>query len=229
VAWTAQPRSFSDSDNSGAGGGRTRRSHTWDVVGVPAVGGLGLVGAWWAGTAVFGIRSFFVPTPPEVVDAFARLPGHLLRQAGSTLAETMIGFGLAAVGGTALALVLTSSRLLERATMPWVVALNALPKVALAPLLVVWLGFGIQPKVALVVLICFFPVVVSTMAGLTATPADLAELARSLTASAWHPSSRSACPGRCRTSSSASRWASPSRWSARWSGRSRPRTAAWAR
>jgi NitT/TauT family transport system permease protein len=157
----------------------------WDAIGLPAVGGLAIVGLWWLATVVFGIRSFFVPRPPEVVGAFLRLPGHLLTHAGYTLAETLLGFGAAALGGMSLAVLLTAWRVLERATMPWVVAVNAVPKVALAPLLVVWLGFGMRPKVVLVVLICFFPVVVSTMAGLTSTPTELTELARSLSASGW--------------------------------------------
>jgi NitT/TauT family transport system permease protein len=178
--------SCSDSHGPQAGdGGEPRWRRAWDLVGLPAAGGGVLLGVWWAGTAAFGIRPFFVPKPPEVLDAFARLPGHLLRQAGHTLTETMIGFGLAAAAGMGLAVVLTSWPLLQRAMMPWVVAANAVPKVAVAPLLVVWLGFGIQPKVALVVLICFFPVVVSTMAGLTCTPTELGELARSLSASGW--------------------------------------------
>jgi NitT/TauT family transport system permease protein len=155
------------------------------VVGLPAAGGVAIVALWWLATIVFGIRTFFVPKPPEVLDAYRRLPGHLLTQTGHTLAETMVGFGVAALGGTILAVLLTACGPLERAAMPWVVAVNAVPKVALAPLLVVWLGFGIRPKVAMVILICFFPVVVSTMAGLSSTPTDLGELARSLSASRW--------------------------------------------
>jgi NitT/TauT family transport system permease protein len=183
---TLQPQSPSDDYGTRAGNrGGHRWSRVWDVVGVPALGGIAMVGLWWSATIVFGIRPFFVPKPPDVADAFARLPGHLLRQAGHTVTETMIGFGLATAGGMALAVLLTSSRILHRATMPSVVAINAVPKVALAPLLVVWLGFGTQPKVALVVLICFFPVVVSTMAGLTSTPTELSELARSLSATGW--------------------------------------------
>jgi NitT/TauT family transport system permease protein len=70
-------------------------------------------------------------------------------------------------------------------TMPVLAAVNAVPKVALAPLLLVWLGFGDSPKIVMVILVSFFPVVVSTMAGLTSAPADLRELARSLSASWW--------------------------------------------
>lgn len=164
---------------------RSRWSRGWDVVGLPALGGVFIIGAWWLSAIVFNVRTFFLPKPPEVVDAFMRIPGNLLKEAGYTLASTALGFAVAAVGGVLIAIALAAWRPVERAIMPWLVAVNALPKVALAPLLVVWLGFDLRPKVVMAVLICFFPIVVSTLAGLTSTPADLGELATSLSASAW--------------------------------------------
>jgi NitT/TauT family transport system permease protein len=83
--------------------------------------------------------------------------------------------------------VLAASQTIERATLPLLIAVNSIPKVALAPLLLVWLGFGPKPKIAMAVLICFFPLVVAAMAGLSSTPADLSELSQSLTAS-WRQS-----------------------------------------
>jgi NitT/TauT family transport system permease protein len=145
----------------------------------------GAVALWWAATAVFGIRPFFLPAPPDIVTAFRAQPGYLLREAGVTLTETVVGFAIAVVAGMALAVALTAWSMLERATLPVLVALNSVPKVAMAPLLVVWLGFGLRPKVVLVILICFFPVVVATMAGITSTPAEMGELSRSLSASPW--------------------------------------------
>ena len=155
----------------------------WAVL--PVLGAVTAVALWWSATAVFGIRSFFLPAPPDIVAAFRQQPGYLLREAGSTVSVTVSGFGIAVAAGLLLAVVLTAWRALERATLPVLVALNSVPKVAVAPLLVVWLGFGAQPKIVLVVLICFFPVVVATMAGLTSTPAELSELSRSLSASVW--------------------------------------------
>jgi NitT/TauT family transport system permease protein len=95
------------------------------------------------------------------------------------------GFLIATVIGLPLAALLTSSRLVQRAFMPLMVAANAIPKVAVAPLLIVWLGFDQLPKVVMVIVICFFPILVSAMSGLSTTPADLAELARSMSASRW--------------------------------------------
>jgi NitT/TauT family transport system permease protein len=143
------------------------------------------IALWWSATAVFGIRSFFLPSPPDIVASFRQQPAYLLSEAGATLTATVTGFGVAVVAGLLLAVVLTAWRALERAALPVLVALNSVPKVAVAPLLVVWLGFGARPKIVLVVLICFFPVLVATMAGLTSTPAELAELSRSLKASFW--------------------------------------------
>ncbi|MEU4690627.1 ABC transporter permease [Actinoplanes sp. NPDC023714] len=152
---------------------------------LPLLGAVTAVALWWSATAVFGIRSFFLPAPPDIVTAFRKQPGYLMREAGSTVTVTVTGFGIAVLAGLLLAVVLTAWRALERATLPVLVALNSVPKVAVAPLLVVWLGFGAQPKIVLVVLICFFPVVVATMAGLTSTPAELSELSRSLSANVW--------------------------------------------
>ncbi|WP_328468231.1 ABC transporter permease [Actinoplanes sp. NBC_00393] len=153
--------------------------------GLPVLGVVGAIALWWSATVIFGIRSFFLPAPPDIVAAFRAQPAYLLRETAATLTGTVTGFGIAVVAGLLLAVLLTAWRSLERATMPVLVALNSVPKVAVAPLLVVWLGFGARPKVVLVVLICFFPVVVATMAGLGSTPAELGELSRSLSASAW--------------------------------------------
>jgi len=162
-----------------------RAASPWYVLALPAAGATAAVGLWWGATAFFGIRSFFLPAPPDIVRSFRAQPGYLLRETWTTLQETVLGFLIAVVAGLLIAMLLTVSRAVERATFPLLVALNSIPKVALAPLLVVWLGYGPRPKIVLVVLICFFPIVVSTVAGLTSTPADLGELAHSLSASWW--------------------------------------------
>lgn len=164
----------------------TSRSFRLGVnVGLPALGAVVAVGVWWLVAELFDIDSFFLPSPADVVGAFLRLPGHLLRETWVTFLETIIGFGIAAAGGLLVALLLAASWVVERMTLPLLAAINSIPKVALAPLLLVWIGFGPEPKVVMVVLVCFFPIVVSTMAGLSSTPSDLRELAHSLSASWW--------------------------------------------
>jgi NitT/TauT family transport system permease protein len=153
--------------------------------GPPAVGAVLAIAAWWAATAVFHIRSFFLPAPPEIVHRFLQQPAFLLRETRATALGTLAGFGIAVVAALSLAVLLAAVPLVERATLPLLVVLNSVPKVAIAPLLIVWLGYGPKPKIFLAALICFFPLVVSAMSGFASTPADLSELSRSLRASWW--------------------------------------------
>ncbi|MBF9128035.1 ABC transporter permease [Plantactinospora sp. S1510] len=152
-------------------------------IGLPIVGTVVAIGLWWLVTIVFGIETFFLPSPPDVVDAFSREPHYLLEEAWATLWVTLAGFAVAAVAGMLGGMLLTGSRMIEQATLPMVVAFNAVPKVSLVPLLIVWVDFGPRMRISMVVLIAFFPILVSTMAGLTSTPADLNEFTRSLSAS----------------------------------------------
>ncbi|MFG1603411.1 ABC transporter permease [Actinoplanes sp. NPDC049265] len=163
----------------------SRLTQTWRNGFLPVLGAVIAVALWWALTRALHIDPFYVPSPPDVLDAFLRDPGYLLNETWRTFQRVLIGFGIAVAGGLLLAVILAASRTVERMTMPLLAAVNAIPKVALAPLLLVWMGFGNAPKIVMVVLVSFFPVIVSTMAGLTSTPADLAELARSLKASWW--------------------------------------------
>jgi NitT/TauT family transport system permease protein len=154
---------------------------------LPVLGIASALGLWWLATALFDLDPLFVPGPPDLIDA-VRGPGrgqYLVDRTLETVQVTLIGFGIAMVGGFVIAALLATFSSVERATMPVLVALNAVPKVGLAPLLVVWLGFDIEPKVVLVVLICFFPMVVATMSGLASTPSELGELTASLSASRW--------------------------------------------
>ncbi|MDP9841781.1 ABC transporter permease [Streptosporangium lutulentum] len=160
-----------------------RPARTYLPAALPVLAGTAVVAAWWLSTVVFGIKPFILPAPPDIVRSFADMPGYLMSQAWATLVETVAGFGLAVVIGLLSAILLTASRTVERAVLPLLVAANAVPKVAVAPLLVVWLGFGSVPKICMVVLISLFPIVVATMSGLTSTPVELTELARSLSAS----------------------------------------------
>jgi NitT/TauT family transport system permease protein len=153
--------------------------------GPPIVGAIAAIAAWWGATVVFHIRSLFLPAPPEIGHRFLEQPAFLLQESWATLVETIAGFGIAVVAALVIAIVLAAVPIIERATLPLLVTLNSVPKVAIAPLLIVWLGYGPKPKIFLAVLICFFPLVVSAMSGFASTPADLSELSRSLSASWW--------------------------------------------
>jgi NitT/TauT family transport system permease protein len=152
--------------------------------GLLPVAGLALViGGWWLSVIVFGIQEIFLPTPGAIVMTFVQQPRDLLDGALPTIQETLGGFALAIPVGLAIALAISASRTLNQMFYPLVVAANAIPKLAVAPLVVTAMGIGVRSKVVVVFLVCFFPIVVSSYAGFSSTPADLAELARSLSAS----------------------------------------------
>jgi NitT/TauT family transport system permease protein len=150
---------------------------------LPIIGLAATIALWWGATVVFSIESYLLPTPWEVVVKFFDQPGVLLSETGTSLLETIQGFLLAIVIGVPIALVIVRSVILERLVYPLLLMVNSIPKVAIAPLLVVWMGFGQWPKVAMVLLMCFFPIVISTAQGMKSTPTELVELMRSLNAS----------------------------------------------
>ncbi|RJQ79787.1 ABC transporter permease [Pseudonocardiaceae bacterium YIM PH 21723] len=147
---------------------------------LPVLGVLVSVFLWWLATVVFSIENFLLPGPQDVLQAYLGQQDYLLEQAWVTLLETIEGFVISIVVGIPIALLIVSSQVLERMIYPLLLAVNAIPKIALAPLLVVWLDFGMTSKVVMVFLVCFFPIVISTATGMKSTPAELVELMRSL-------------------------------------------------
>ncbi|MGE3620231.1 MAG: ABC transporter permease [Acidimicrobiia bacterium] len=131
------------------------------------------------------ISPFIVPAPTDVWTAFwdGVDRGIYWPHIRSTVSAMAVGFALASVGSIALAAVLVSFRALERAVTPIIVAFQALPKVAVAPLVLIWLGFEQQAKVAIVTVVTFFPILVNAMQGLRARDREQWELFRSLGAS----------------------------------------------
>ncbi len=150
---------------------------------LPILGLVVLIAVWWLSVIAFRIQPIILPTPLEVARVFVDSPRDLLGHLRASTVETLEGYALAVVGGLAIALAVASSRVVDRMFTPLLVAANAVPKVALAPLVLVWFGLGQVSRVVLVFLVCFFPIVVSAVAGFTSTPGELAELARSLSAS----------------------------------------------
>ncbi|HEY0700130.1 MAG TPA: ABC transporter permease [Micromonospora sp.] len=171
---------------SGSTGTRSVRSGRASAVLLP-VAGLGVaIAAWWLSTSALELVHPVVLPPPDAVwDAFTAAPRRLGEHTLATARETLVGFGLSTVAGVAIGLALAVSRTVERMFSPLLVAVNAVPKIALGPLLVVALGWGQKPILTMVFLLCFFPIVLATATGLTSTPAELVELVRSLDASRW--------------------------------------------
>jgi len=126
--------------------------------------------------------SFLLPAPSSVAAALWNNAPELMYQSAQTLAETVIGFGVAVVLGLLSALVLHRFVPVRRAVLPWLIVSQTIPLIALAPILLVWLGFGWLPKIVMVTLSCFFPVTVSTLDGLTRADPDLVRVVRAMNA-----------------------------------------------
>lgn len=160
----------------------------------PAIGILLVVGFWqyWAG--VRSPDSIVLP-PPSSIWSFAVAERSLLLDgAWSTLKVVLVGFGLAFLGGVLLALVFDLSKVLRDMFLPLLVVTQVTPVVAVAPLLIIWLGFGEAPKIAIVILISFFPVLVSTLSGFEDVPQDMRQVARGAGASRWRTLRRLTLP-----------------------------------
>ena len=144
-----------------------------------------LLGLWEGLVALSHTPAWLLPAPSAIVAAAVGAQDLLLRHTAVTLLEALLGFGAALVLGLVLAAAMALSPALERALYPLVVASQAINPLAIAPLLLIWLGYGLEPKVVIVVLICFFPIVVNTVDGLRATDPELTRLLRSLGADRW--------------------------------------------
>lgn len=139
-----------------------------------------VVAGWQAAIALWDIPAYLLPPPASVADAIWQERGNLWDQTLVTGVESVLAFIVAVAVGGALGVAIAFSQPLARVLFPILVASNAIPKVALAPLFVVWLGFGLESKVMIGVTIAIFPVVINTVAGLRAVPGDMVELARSM-------------------------------------------------
>ncbi len=132
---------------------------------------------------LFKIPAYLIPPPWEVVKQLVAEWPRLLGEAWKTTLATLGGFGLTILIGIPIAMVIAYSRLVESYVYPLLVFSQSIPKVAIAPLFVVWFGFGILPKVISAFLLGFFPVVVSTVMGFKSVEPDMLDLARSMGAS----------------------------------------------
>ncbi len=156
---------------------------------LPAALVAAIVGAWQIAAAngaiaeALNIEPFLVPSPAEVGDALWNSRGLLLENAWVTLREILIGLAFGVLLGIALSVAMRFSRTVRDAFYPLAVALQAVPIVVLAPILVVWFNYGIWPKVIIVALACFFPITVSTLDGLRGVDPEAVKMMRTLDAS----------------------------------------------
>lgn len=145
--------------------------------------GLALLGAWELYSTIGGIDEFLLPAPSAIAHSLWVDRGLLWDNFATTAGEVLLGVAVAVTAAIACAVAIHFSRTLRRATYPLLVASQTLPIVIVAPLLVAWLGYDLAPKLAIVGLICFFPIVVTTLDGLGGVNPELRKLMRTLDAS----------------------------------------------
>jgi putative hydroxymethylpyrimidine transport system permease protein len=145
-----------------------------------------LLGVWelaarwdWISNAL-NIEDFLVPAPSDIAKSLWEDRSLLSSNAWVTLKEVLLGFAIAAVAGIGFALLIHLSHTARRAVYPLLVASQTIPIVILAPILVVWFGFGLTPKLVIVALICFFPITVNMLDGLRSVDPELTKMLRSL-------------------------------------------------
>lgn len=139
-----------------------------------------LVLGWYFVAKVSGLGSFVLPSPVEVAKAGWETRGLLLDAVGTTMLATAIGLAVALVGGVGLAALMDLWPLARRALYPLLVASQTVQILAIAPILVIWFGFGLAPTISIVVLFCFFPLTISTADGLASADPELVALLRSM-------------------------------------------------
>ncbi len=159
------------------------RSDLWRATWPPLAVLAGLLLCWQLLSAVTGLAAFILPSPSRVLGAAIETRALLLESLRATLLATAAGLGLALLLGLVLAALIEASAWARRALYPLLVVSQTVQILAIAPLLVIWLGFGMRPTIAIVVLVCFFPLAVSTADGLAATDPERVALLRSMGAS----------------------------------------------
>jgi ABC-type nitrate/sulfonate/bicarbonate transport system permease component len=160
----------------------------------------GLAGAWQIAASTgaiadaLSLEDFLVPSPSEIASALWENRSLLAENAWVTLREMLLGILAALVVGIGVAILMHRWRLLRDAAYPLIVASQTIPIVVISPILVVWFGYGITPKVVIIALICFFPITVNALDGLHSVDPDAVKLMRSLDASPWQRFRRAEAP-----------------------------------
>tara|TARA_B100001123_G_scaffold143195_1_gene166442 strand:- start:5885 stop:6682 length:798 start_codon:yes stop_codon:yes gene_type:complete len=146
---------------------------------------LGLVLLWELWVRIGDVPDWQLPAPSEIARELEASWGLLWDHTLVTLKEIVVGFAAALAAGLILAGGIAYSRVLERSVYPIVIASQTVPIIAIAPLLLIWVGYGLTPKIIIVALICFYPIAVNTVDGLKAIDSDMVNMLRTLGASRW--------------------------------------------
>lgn len=158
---------------------RRTLANTWR----PIVLVLALLAGWWAVTEAELVAPYILPSPADTWAATQQNAAYLAANTWVTTWETVIGFIIAAVVGVFVAVMMIYSTSFEKTVYPLILFAQVIPKIAIAPLFIVWLGFGPSPKILVAVLMAFFPIVISGLAGLRSVDPEILELTSTMGAS----------------------------------------------
>lgn len=184
---TATPTSRQGRARPDEPAGRPRLSANSPLIrwGAPVCFAAIVLGAWQLATVVSDIPESSLPSPVQVAEAFWAKKDFLLENAWVTIEEILLGYAAAVALGIFLAILIHSSKVIERALYPWLVVSQMVPIPAIAPIIVIWTGFDLRPKVIVIALVCFFPIAVNTIDGLRAVEPEMVRLLRTLKANRW--------------------------------------------
>ena len=153
----------------------------WTVRNGPVLAIFAVIFALWELCCwLFHVPDFILPAPSAIIERIVQTPQLMLVNALVTAQEIVLGFGLSVVIGIPLAIAVVYSGVFERVAFPFMVSLQTIPKVALAPILVMWLGYGIMPKIMVAFLISFFPIVISAVVGMRSAEKEMIYLVQSM-------------------------------------------------
>lgn len=165
---------------------RQSRLDRIQTIALPIISLIIFVILWQYAIIIFEVPEYIMPPPSDFLTRLVEDRELLFDQMQRTAYEVILGFVLATVISVPLGFIIVSVKLIERAFYPLIVFLQLTPKIAFAPLFIVWFGIGMLPKVLITFLLCFFPTLVASMTGFRSLDERILYLTRSMGASAWH-------------------------------------------
>jgi NitT/TauT family transport system permease protein len=157
-----------------------------NVIVAPAIGAAVILLIWYLVIWLLQLSAFLLPRPHEIAKAVLVNWSYLLVQSWTTTLETVLGLTAGVVIAVIVAALIAEVEPLARAILPWLIVSQAVPKVAIAPLFLIWFGFDLAPKVVIGFFIAVFPIIISTASGLTSITIEEQDLFRTMTPSQWH-------------------------------------------
>lgn len=168
---------------------------SWRKFGLILLVHIGFVALWWGSVILGDIPAYILPTPWQALQTLGEENYNWVQHITVTTQEIFGGYILAVVVGVAFAVMFSWSRTSNEVLMPLLVTLNMIPKVAMAPLFIVWLRFGVQTNIVITFTICFFPILLNTARGMREVEPELLDLVKSLKGSQWQIFTKIQLPG----------------------------------